>query len=46
VRKPVDYQNLAEVHNAIDMSNSKTLKKMARTQEAKMKHLEEMLAKE
>lgn len=46
VKKHINYDDLADVHKAVDESNSRTLKEMARTQEAKMKHLEEMLAKE
>ena len=45
-KKAINYGDLAEVHKAIEQSNNRTLKEMAKTQEAKMKHLEDMLAKE
>jgi hypothetical protein len=37
---------LAEVHQVIDSANNATLKQMAKSQEHKMKNLEDMLLRE
>lgn len=42
----IDYEDLQVVHDVIDKANNTTLKRLAKTQETKMKNLEDLIIKE